>query len=82
MTAARALSDEFPESMSTSTGCIRSATADAPAPAWTLVLAAAIASASGCAAGRLPDARGLDVVVRAAPAARGPAPRGTRPCPV
>jgi hypothetical protein len=71
MTAARALIDEFPEPMSTSTGCIRSATADAPAPAWTLVLAAAIAiaSASGCAAGRLPDARGLDVVVRAAPAA-------------
>jgi hypothetical protein len=68
MTAARALSDEFPESMSTSTGYIRSAAADAPAPAWTLVLAAAIASASGCAAGRLPDARGLDVVVRAAPA--------------
>jgi hypothetical protein len=69
MTAARALSDEFPEPMSTSTACIRSAPADAPAPAWTLVLAAAIASASGCAAGRLPDARGLDVVVRAAPAA-------------
>jgi hypothetical protein len=37
--------------------------------AWTLALAAVIASASGCAAGRLPDARGLDVLVRAAPAA-------------
>lgn len=55
--------------MSTSTACIRSATAEAPALACTLLLAAAIASASGCAAGRLPDARGLDVVVRSAPAA-------------
>jgi hypothetical protein len=48
---------------------MRKATADAPVSAWTLALAAVIASASGCAAGRLPDARGLDVIVRAAPAA-------------
>jgi hypothetical protein len=54
--------------MSTLTACICKATADRPASAWTLALAAVIASASGCAAGRLPDARGLDVLVRAAPA--------------